>query len=182
MSKLTFRILARSARLSGVGSGLGLGGGLSFLSGQYGLAVDGFQSLEVVLPSGEIVTASETSYPDLFGAMKGGGGNAYGVVTSYTVTARKVGEFDSGLLVYALNETNKVVDAARDFIRYNTDPKAAIIVGTRTLARVCRRLTLRLRLPCSYHQVTFEKTPLPSLGLNLDEVAIVFAVSERRKE
>lgn len=91
--------------------------------------MDGFQSLEVVLPSGEIVTASKTSYPDLFFAMRGGGGNAYGVVTSYTVTARKVGKFHSGLLVYALNETNRVLEAVHDFTRYNTNPKANLIVS-----------------------------------------------------
>ncbi|PWN26921.1 FAD-binding domain-containing protein [Jaminaea rosea] len=146
-----FGVTITGARLSGVGSGLGLGGGLSYLSGEYGLSVDGFQSLEVVLPSGEIVTASKTSYPDLFFAMRGGGGNAYGVVTSYTVTARKVGKFHSGLLVYALNETNRVLEAVHDFTRYNTNPKANLIA-------------------------TWEKIPLPDLNINLDEIFILFAV------
>lgn len=72
------------ARLGGVGTGLGLGGGLSYLSNQYGMAVDGFRSLQVVLPNGDIVTASPTENSELFFVMKGGGGNAYGIVTSYT--------------------------------------------------------------------------------------------------
>jgi FAD/FMN-containing dehydrogenase len=66
------------ARLSGVGTGLALGGGLSYLSPQYGMACDGFRELEVVLPNGDIVTASPTENEDLFFADRGGGGNAYG--------------------------------------------------------------------------------------------------------
>lgn len=59
-------------RLSDVGSGLLLGGGLSYLSAEYGLGSDNFVSLEVVLPSGELVTATRhNEYSDLFWALKG---------------------------------------------------------------------------------------------------------------
>ena len=60
----------------GVG-GLLLGGGLSFLSAQYGLAADNVVNYEVVLASGSIVNANATSYTDLFWALKGGG-NQFG--------------------------------------------------------------------------------------------------------
>lgn len=76
--------------LAGVGTGAALGGGLSYLSPQYGMACDNFRKLEVVLPSGEVVVASPESYADLFFGLRGGGGNAYGVVTKYTVQADRL--------------------------------------------------------------------------------------------
>lgn len=139
------------ARLSGVGSGLALSGGLSFLSPQYGMACDSFRSLEIVLPSGEIVTASPQVNPDLFFASRGGGGNAYGVVTKYTVQSRAAGTFYAGNVIYAFEQTNAVIKAIHDFTKYNTDPKASIIG-------------------------TYEKITTPDLNLNLDEAVIMFLV------
>ncbi|KAJ5773702.1 FAD-binding type 2 [Penicillium paradoxum] len=139
------------ARLSGVGTGLALGGGMSYLSPQYGMACDSFRELEIVLPDGQIVTASNTSNPDLFFASRGGGGNAYGVVTKYTVQSRPIGEFFAGNLIYAFPQKDTVIEAISDFIRYNTDPKASIIG-------------------------TYEKLPTPNGNLNLDEAIIMFLV------
>lgn len=102
------------ARLAGVGTGLALGGGLSYLSPQYGLACDSFRELEVVLPSGEIVTASPTENEDLFFADRGGGGNAYGVVTKYTVQTRPSGTFYAGNLIYLFDRRNRVLEAIND--------------------------------------------------------------------
>ena len=139
------------ARLAGVGTGLALGGGLSFLSGQYGMAVDSFRELEVVLPSGDIVTASATKNPDLFFACKGGGGNAYGVVTKYTVQSRPAGTFYAGNLIYALQQNNDVLEAIGNFTSYNTDPKASIIG-------------------------TYEKLLTPETDFNLDSAIVMFLV------
>ncbi|OAA71652.1 FAD-binding, type 2 [Akanthomyces lecanii RCEF 1005] len=139
------------ARLSGVGTGLALGGGLSYLSPQYGMACDGFKQLEVVLPSGEIVNASRTENSDLFFACRGGGGNAYGVVTKYTVQSRPVGTFTAGNLVYLFEKNDAILQAIGNFTLYNTDPKASIIG-------------------------TYERLFLPSGGLNLDSAIIMFLV------
>lgn len=139
------------ARLAGVGTGLALGGGMSYLSPQYGLACDSFRELEIVLPSGEIVTASASSHPDLFFASRGGGGNAYGVVTKYTVQSRPIGALYAGNIIYAFRQKDTVIEAIGNFIKYNTDPKAAIIG-------------------------TYEKLPTPDLNLNLDEAIIMFLV------
>ncbi|KAJ4295601.1 hypothetical protein N0V90_007614 [Kalmusia sp. IMI 367209] len=139
------------ARLAGVGTGLALGGGLSFLSSQYGMAADSFRELEVVLPSGEIVKASASENEDLFLACKGGGGNAYGVVTKYTVQSRPSGTFTAGNIVYAFEQVAAIGQALADFTRYNTDPKAAIIG-------------------------TYEILGTPDLALNLDRAGILFLV------
>ncbi|CAK7212664.1 hypothetical protein SCUCBS95973_001540 [Sporothrix curviconia] len=63
--------------------GPGLGGGHGWLQGHHGLVSDQFLSLNVVLASGELVTVSETSNPDLFWSMRGAGHN-FGIVTSVT--------------------------------------------------------------------------------------------------
>ncbi|KAL2862537.1 FAD-binding oxidoreductase [Aspergillus lucknowensis] len=139
------------ARLAGVGTGLALSGGLSYLSSQYGMACDSFRELEVVTPTGEIVTASEHLNPDLFFALRGGGGNAYGVVTKYTVQSRPAGTFYAGVVVYLFQQNQKVLDAIGNFIQYNEDPKAAIIG-------------------------TYMKLPTPDLELNLDEAITLFLV------
>jgi FAD/FMN-containing dehydrogenase len=98
---------------TGVG-GLTLGGGWGWLSRRLGLTVDNLLSAEVVLASGEIVRASATESPDLFWAIRGGGGN-FGVVTSFEFRLHRVGpEVLSGLVIHPL-------DAARDVLRYYRD-------------------------------------------------------------
>lgn len=71
----------------GVMGGYILGGGHSPLSSLYGIAADQVLSMEVVTADGRFVTASETSSPDLFWALRGGGGSTFGVVTSVVVKA-----------------------------------------------------------------------------------------------
>jgi len=81
----------------GVG-GIITGGGLGYLSRVHGVTVDSVLSAEVVLADGRIVVASAQSEPDLFWAIRGGGGN-FGVVTRLQFQARELAAFTGGLLV-----------------------------------------------------------------------------------
>ncbi|KAI0118572.1 FAD-binding domain-containing protein [Hypoxylon sp. NC0597] len=80
-------IVGGEGRTVGVMGGYILGGGHSPLSSLYGMAADQVLSMEVVTADGRFVTASETSHPDLFWALRGGGGSTFGVVTSVVVKA-----------------------------------------------------------------------------------------------
>jgi FAD/FMN-containing dehydrogenase len=92
---------------TGIG-GLTLGGGLGWTMGAWGLTVDNLVSAEVVLASGEIVTASEQSHPDLFWAIRGGGGN-FGAVTSFTYRAHPLTTVLGGLVAHPLSEASDVL-------------------------------------------------------------------------
>lgn len=113
---------------TGVG-GLILGGGLSYMSAQYGWSASSVIEFEVVLANGTIVTASATSHEDLFLALKGGGNN-FGVVTNYKLQAHSQGDVWGGNLVFLRTPSldAALLKAVRDFTEYNTDDKAAVIV------------------------------------------------------
>ncbi|KAL2020618.1 hypothetical protein VTK56DRAFT_8108 [Thermocarpiscus australiensis] len=83
----TYGVTAVGGECKGVGvaGGYSAGGGHSPLSSKYGLGSDQILSVDLVLPNGRFVTASETENPDLFWAVRGGGGATFGVVTSITV-------------------------------------------------------------------------------------------------
>ncbi len=80
-------------------AGLTLGGGFGWLSRSYGLACDNLISAEIVTANGEVLTASAEENPDLFWAIRGGGGN-FVVVTRFEYRLQEVGELYAGLILY----------------------------------------------------------------------------------
>jgi FAD/FMN-containing dehydrogenase len=96
-------------------AGLTLGGGFGWLSRKYGMTVDNLESAEVVTAAGEVVRASATEHPDLFWALRGGGGN-FGVVTRFEFRLHPVGpNVLSGLIVYPISEAKAVLQQYREF-------------------------------------------------------------------
>ncbi|MEO6293930.1 MAG: FAD-binding oxidoreductase [Burkholderiaceae bacterium] len=97
-------------------AGLTLGGGFGWLSRKYGMTVDNLESAEVVTADGEVLRASTSLNPDLFWAIRGGGGN-FGVVTRFEFKLHPVGpDLLSGLIVYPLSEAMSVLQQYRSFM------------------------------------------------------------------
>jgi len=97
-------------------AGLTLGGGFGWLSRKYGMTVDNLESAEVVTAAGEVVRASASESPDLFWALRGGGGN-FGVVTRFEFRLHLVGpQVLSGLIVYPIAQAKSVLQQYREFM------------------------------------------------------------------
>jgi FAD/FMN-containing dehydrogenase len=92
--------------------GLTTGGGIGFMARKYGLTIDNLLAAQVVTPAGEILTACEDEHPDLFWAIRGGGGN-FGVVTELTLRLAPVGQIVGGDLL--LPATREVI---RGYLEY----------------------------------------------------------------
>ena len=100
---------------TGVG-GLTLGGGLGHLTRKCGLAVDNLLEADVVLADGTLVTASAEQHPELYWALRGGGGN-FGVVTSFLFRLHAVGTVVAGPTFWPIENAGEVMRWYRNFIR-----------------------------------------------------------------
>ena len=96
-------------------AGLALGGGVGHLTRKHGLTIDNLLEADVLLASGELVTASATTNPDLFWAICGGGGN-FGIVTSFLFQAHPVSTIVGGPTLYELDQAEDVLRWYRDFM------------------------------------------------------------------
>ena len=97
---------------TGVG-GLTLGGGLGWLMRSYGLAADNVLAVEIVTADGQVRRATATEHPDLYWAIRGGGGN-FGVVTRFDFRLHPVRTLYAGMLVYPLARAGEVLRRYRD--------------------------------------------------------------------
>jgi FAD/FMN-containing dehydrogenase len=96
-------------------AGLTLGGGLGWLMGRYGLALDNLRSVEVVTAEGQVLLTSKDEHADLFWAVRGGGGN-FGVATSFEYQLHPVGPtVTGGLVAHPFDRARDVLKFFRDF-------------------------------------------------------------------
>lgn len=96
-------------------AGLTLGGGIGHLTRTYGLTIDNLLGVDMVLADGRFVTANEKENPDLYWAVRGGGGN-FGVVTSFLFRLHPVTMVSAGPTFWPIEQTPEVMKAYREFI------------------------------------------------------------------
>ncbi len=119
-------------------AGLTLGGGLGWLMGKHGLTADNLISADVVTADAEFHTVSADQEPELFWALRGGGGN-FGIVTSFEYRLHPVAEILGGMVVYPLDQAVDVArfyrdlcptlpDEAEAYLAFITEPQAGVPV------------------------------------------------------
>jgi FAD/FMN-containing dehydrogenase len=110
-------------------AGLTLGGGYGPLNGLYGLAADNLLGAELVLADGRCVTTGPDEEPELFWAIRGGGGN-FGVVTSMRIRLHEVRHMLAGLIVYPWNEAQAVLSRYAAFAAKMPDELGVSVIMT----------------------------------------------------
>jgi FAD/FMN-containing dehydrogenase len=97
-------------------AGLTLGGGFGWLSRKHGLSADNLIAADIITADGECKRVSATEHPDLFWAIRGGGGN-FGVVTMFEFQLHPLGpQVLSGLIVFPFDQARTVLSRYRDFV------------------------------------------------------------------
>jgi FAD/FMN-containing dehydrogenase len=111
-------------------AGLVLGGGVGFNMRRYGATVDSLLACDVVTADGRVVRASQEENPDLFWALRGGGGN-FGVVTHFEFQAHPVPETVlGGMIPFSIDQAPAVLENLRSFVP--TAPRELALVGVLT--------------------------------------------------
>src|SRR5215217_9574594 len=102
-------------------AGLTLGGGFGWITRKFGLTIDNLLSVDVVTANGELVHASPMENPDLFWALRGGGGN-FGIVTSFEFKLHELGpQVLSGLIVHPFDNAQTVLEQYRQALETAPD-------------------------------------------------------------
>jgi FAD/FMN-containing dehydrogenase len=96
-------------------AGLTLGGGHGYLTRKYGLTIDNLLAVDMVLADGQLVRADANEHPDLFWAVRGGGGN-FGIVTSFLYQTCPVSDVVSGPMFWDLSDAREVLEWYSEFM------------------------------------------------------------------
>jgi FAD/FMN-containing dehydrogenase len=112
-------ISSGDARNVGVG-GLTLSGGIGWKVRKYGLTLDALVAADVVIADGTLVRASTSENPDLFWALRGGGGN-FGIVTAFELTAHPTTDIFFGTITFAASEVPSVLSGWADYARLSPE-------------------------------------------------------------
>jgi hypothetical protein len=112
-------------------AGLTLSGGHGYLSRKYGLTIDSLLAADVVLADGSFVTASKDQNPDLFWALRGGGGN-FGVVTSFKFALHPVSTVFAGPIAFDQKHARTIMQRYRDFLP-SAPEELGIFLGLKTI-------------------------------------------------
>jgi FAD/FMN-containing dehydrogenase len=108
-------------------AGLTLGGGLGWLMGSYGLSIDNLTQVEVVTADGQVRIVDGEHEPDLFWALRGGGGN-FGVAASFEFETHPLDTILGGLVAHPLAAAGEVIDLFRQFTKDLPD-EATVFCG-----------------------------------------------------
>ena len=124
-----FGLVAPSGVVSDTGvAGLTLGGGYGWLRRKWGLACDSLVEAQLVTADGQVRTVSAEADPDLFWALRGGGGN-FGVVTSFTFELRELGpDVAFAAVMYPLEETAEVMRKWREYVEQAPNEVTSVCV------------------------------------------------------
>ena len=110
-------------------AGLTLGGGYGWLRRKYGLSSDSLKAAELVTADGSVITASADENPDLFWAIRGGGGN-FGIVTTFTFELHEVGpEVAFAATFYPLEDAAEVMRGWRSYVEGAPDEVTSVCVS-----------------------------------------------------
>lgn len=120
-------------------AGLTLGGGLGYLSSKYGAACDNVLSARVVTADGRSLSTDASQTPDLFWAIRGGGGN-FGVITEFEYGLHPIGEVIAGDFVYRFEDALRVLKLFREFMAtapddFNAEP--TLVTGESVNVTIC---------------------------------------------
>ncbi|KAF8968756.1 hypothetical protein BDZ97DRAFT_1915822 [Flammula alnicola] len=150
-------------RVTGIGvAGFTLGGGYSWKTNQYGLAVDNVVAFELVRADGQVVIVTHTSDPELFFGLKGGQNN-FGIVVKFTLKTFPQTQVWGGTIVNLGSAIPDVKAATATFQTSATDPKAAIIIAYNYVAASQQVIA---------SQLLFYDAPTPPPGIFDDFLAI----------
>lgn len=113
----------------GVGiAGLTLGGGIGFLSRHYGLTCDNLLAVDLVAANGDTPRAGAEEHPDLFWALRGGGGGNFGIATAFTFRVHPIGEVTTCALTWPWDDVAEVIDAWQHWAPF-ADDRLTVALG-----------------------------------------------------